>query len=215
MNYCTNYCDGKELLQRHPLRNPPLRRTPKVRFQTPNSVSLFALTELRGESSVSSSHPIICVPKRTHRVFCRTHRVCPKTQWGSVSSLLRNSTLETVFRPFPSQLGQKGPFRGSFCFPPQLWGTEEFVPIGRPQSALKRSDCPGKISPWFTLKMWGLSPSLWDPVWIFQTRFLGRRFSGKSWRATTEGQNRFIIFQNFSHFFRIFPQDFPLQNKGL
>ena len=29
MNYCTNYCDSKELLQRHPLRNPPLFRTPK------------------------------------------------------------------------------------------------------------------------------------------------------------------------------------------
>ena len=28
MNYCTNYCDGKQLLQRHPLRNPPLLRTP-------------------------------------------------------------------------------------------------------------------------------------------------------------------------------------------
>ena len=38
----------------------------------------------------------------TDRVFRRTHRVCPKTQWGSVSSLLRNSTLETVFRPFPT-----------------------------------------------------------------------------------------------------------------
>ena len=42
------------------------------------------------ENSVSSSQPIICVPKWTHRVFRRTHRVCPKTQWGSVSSLLRN-----------------------------------------------------------------------------------------------------------------------------
>ena len=29
MNYCTNYCDSKQLLQRHPLRNPPLLRTPK------------------------------------------------------------------------------------------------------------------------------------------------------------------------------------------
>ena len=29
MNYCTNYCDGKQLLQRHPLQNPPLLRTPK------------------------------------------------------------------------------------------------------------------------------------------------------------------------------------------
>ena len=73
-----------------------------VRFQTPNSVSFLGLTEFWGANSVSSSQPIICVPKRTHRVFRRTHRVCRKTQWGSVSSLLRNSTLKTVFRPFPN-----------------------------------------------------------------------------------------------------------------
>ena len=45
-------------------------------IQTPNSVSFSALTEFRGESLVSSSQPTICVRKRTHRVFCRTHRVC-------------------------------------------------------------------------------------------------------------------------------------------
>ena len=61
----------------------------------------LALTEFHGANSVSSSQPIICVPKRTHRVLLGTHQVCPKTQWGSVSSFLRNSTLETVFRPFP------------------------------------------------------------------------------------------------------------------
>ena len=33
----------------------------KVRFQTPNSVSFFGLTEFRGANSVSSSQPIICV----------------------------------------------------------------------------------------------------------------------------------------------------------
>ena len=32
MSYCTNYCDGKQLLQRHPLRNPPLLRTPNFRL---------------------------------------------------------------------------------------------------------------------------------------------------------------------------------------
>ena len=73
-----------------------------VRFRTPNSVSFLGLTEFRGANSASSSQPIICVPKRTHRVFRRTHRVCPRTQWGSLSSLLRNSTLETVFRLFPT-----------------------------------------------------------------------------------------------------------------
>ena len=54
--------------------------TEKLRFQTPNSVSFLGLTEFRGANSVSSSQPIICVPKRTHRVFRRTHRVCPETQ---------------------------------------------------------------------------------------------------------------------------------------
>ena len=53
---------------------------------------------------MSSSQSMICVQMRTHQVFRRTHRVCPKTQGGSVSSLLRNSTLETVFRPFPIYL---------------------------------------------------------------------------------------------------------------
>ena len=47
---------------------------------TPHSLSFLVLTEFRRENSVSSSRPTICVPKRTHRVFRRTHRVCPKTQ---------------------------------------------------------------------------------------------------------------------------------------
>ena len=38
-----------------------------------------ALTEFRGKSSVSSSQLIIYVPKRSHRVFRRTHRVCCRT----------------------------------------------------------------------------------------------------------------------------------------
>ena len=52
-----------------------------ARFQTPNSVSFSGLNEFWGANSVSSSQPIICVPKRTHRVFRRTHRVCRRTQW--------------------------------------------------------------------------------------------------------------------------------------
>ena len=51
-----------------------------VRFQTLSSVSFSGLTEFRGANSVSSSRPIICVPKRTHRVSRRTHRVCRRTQ---------------------------------------------------------------------------------------------------------------------------------------
>ena len=40
----------------------------------------FCPHRVPGENLVSSSLPIICVLKRTHRVFLRTHRVCPKTQ---------------------------------------------------------------------------------------------------------------------------------------
>ena len=61
-----------------------------VRFQTPNSVSFFGLAEFRGANSVSSSQPIICVPKRTHRVFSQNSPSLPQ---NSVSSLFRNSTL--------------------------------------------------------------------------------------------------------------------------
>ena len=88
------------------------RRIQQFARNRPNTVSgsTVSNTELSeffgahwapGANSVSSSHPIICVPKRTHRVFFLffwAHRVCPKTQWGSVSSLLWNSTLETEFR---------------------------------------------------------------------------------------------------------------------
>ena len=50
----------------------------RARFQTPNSVSFSGLTEFRGASSVSSSQPIICVPKRTHRVFSQNSPSLPQ-----------------------------------------------------------------------------------------------------------------------------------------
>ena len=54
----------------------------KPPFVTPPfaAAQFLALTELCGENSVSSSQPIICVPKRTHQVFRIPHRVCRKTQ---------------------------------------------------------------------------------------------------------------------------------------
>ena len=52
----------------------------RVRFQTPSSVSFLGLTEFRGASSVSSCQPVVCGPKRTHRVSRRTHRACRRTQ---------------------------------------------------------------------------------------------------------------------------------------
>ena len=53
------------------LQNPPSRNP---LFVVPEKPFFFFA------SSVSSSQPVICVPKRTHRGFGRTHRVCPKTQ---------------------------------------------------------------------------------------------------------------------------------------
>ena len=69
-----------------------------ARFQSPSSVSCFGLTELQGVNSVSSFQPLICVPKGTHRDSRRTLRVLLQ---NALSSLFRNSTLATVFHPFP------------------------------------------------------------------------------------------------------------------
>ena len=60
----------------------------RAQFQTPSSVSFLVLTEFRGESSVSSFQPIICVPKQTHRVFRRTHQVCWRTRWVLSSEIV-------------------------------------------------------------------------------------------------------------------------------
>ena len=49
---------------------PYTRNRAEYRYGSNTELSEFlALTEFRGESSVSSSQPIICVPKRTHRVL--------------------------------------------------------------------------------------------------------------------------------------------------
>ena len=84
-----------------------------VRFQTPNSVSFSGLTEFRGANSVSSSQPIICVPKRTHRVFRRTHRVCPKTQWVLSSETVLSKQYSARFLVFrKTKIGVKFLFLG-------------------------------------------------------------------------------------------------------
>ena len=74
----------------------------RVQFQTPSSVSFLPSPSSRGQTQWV---PRSLLSKRTHRVFRRTHRVHHKTQWGSLSSLLRNSTLKTVFSPFPNNSG--------------------------------------------------------------------------------------------------------------
>ena len=73
----------------------------RVRLQTTNSVRFCCPHRALGrELSEFLSAYYLC-----HQVSRRTHRVCPKTQWGAASSLLRSSALETVFRPFPKRGG--------------------------------------------------------------------------------------------------------------
>ena len=78
-----------------------------------------------GERAQWVPFSLVFVCKRELTEFCRrTHRVWPKTQRGSVSSLLRNSTLETLFRPFPIFEGRgwgiyfEGPCSRNFIPPP-------------------------------------------------------------------------------------------------
>ena len=51
-----------------------------VWFRAPNSVSFLALTKFQGDNSVSSSQPLVSVPKQAHRASCRTQGVWYRTQ---------------------------------------------------------------------------------------------------------------------------------------
>ena len=53
--------------------------TLQVRLRSQSSVNVLALTEFWAESSLSSCQPIICVPKQTHWVPCRTNQVWRRT----------------------------------------------------------------------------------------------------------------------------------------
>ena len=74
------------------------RRFRRVRFQTPSSVSFLALSELRGEHSASSSQPNYLCAKANSPSFWQNSPSLPQ---NSVSSLLRNSPIQTAFHPFP------------------------------------------------------------------------------------------------------------------
>ena len=71
--------------------------TGRIRFQI---VSFGVLTKFWEESSVSSFRPMICVPNWTHHFSPQS---CPSLVQNSLGSLCRNSTLKTVFRPFPEK----------------------------------------------------------------------------------------------------------------
>ena len=68
--------------------------------------------------------------------------------------------------PKGANWAKKGPFGAISALPPWLWGAEELVPIGPekapigPEFAPRRPDFAGRISPRFSLKIWGLSPPL-------------------------------------------------------
>ena len=70
-----------------------------VRFQTPNSVSFLVLTEFWGANSVSSFSAYYLCARANSPSFSQNSPSLPQ---NSVSSFFRNSTLETVFRPFPN-----------------------------------------------------------------------------------------------------------------
>ena len=78
MNYCTNYCDGKQLLQRHPLRNPPLLRTPKAHAESTPVFVNHAFGRLKNRRfEANRSHVITrIVPMFGPQGRCRSRRFC-------------------------------------------------------------------------------------------------------------------------------------------
>ena len=110
----------------------------------------------------------------------RTVPVCPGRRpaenvyvyWFFLSGKSKRGLSKGGLRAWPErrQLGQKGRFRGNFCSFPVGVGCGGIGPdrrlfrprqaLKRLQSAPKRPDFPGRISPRFSQKIWGLSPRL-------------------------------------------------------
>ena len=80
------------------------------KIQTPILVSSLALTELHGESSVSSSQPTVCVPKWTHRVFAEL------TEFGAELcefSLPKQCSRYSKYSAYPSADRKRGQRKGA------------------------------------------------------------------------------------------------------
>ena len=116
MTYCTNHCDRKQLLQRHPLRNPPLLRTPPYRPLLIFKLSVEGLGPLivrvRGVLSQGESnmHQIVVT------VSCR---LCPPFPEGEFAVFR--------YRKTPSFYGKSYYFCRIFCVNPHFsapgnWG---------------------------------------------------------------------------------------------
>ena len=93
--------------------------------------------------------------------------------------------------PKGANRAKKGPFgaiSGNFCSSPVAVGCRGIGP-DRPRPALKwrqfapkRPDFPGRMSPRFSLKIWGLSPRLRAPLWIFSPHLFLKKCPEKSSR---------------------------------
>ena len=81
------------------------KRFRRARFQTPSSVSFFGAHRVPGRELSEFLLAYHLCAKANSPSFSQNSPSCHKTQWGSVSYLLRTSTLEIVFRPFPSHKG--------------------------------------------------------------------------------------------------------------
>ena len=68
------------------------------------------------------------------------------------------------------------------------------------QFAPKRPDFPGRISPRFSLKIWGLSPRLWAPLWIFPKNW-------KSGKLTFLGSKSVLLGTNFRGWRRVWGEN--------
>ena len=115
----------------------------RARFRTPNSVSFFGPHQVPGGgNSVSSSQPSICVPKRSHRGFPRTHRVCCRSQWVLSSETVLSKQYSARFlncseklqAAFASKESADQPSRPWQNLSPTSWST--WRPADQPTSRL-------------------------------------------------------------------------------
>ena len=135
MNYCTNYCDSKRLLQRHPLRIPPPSPNSQiVQESRNNSGKCKVLIFLRVWSFHSHALCILCPPTIWRRFLWDSVEIAPFVGGRHIQSMrVKRSDLKkirTLHLPFGSKLLPAVLLLLRIYFPPQSTVTVTVLKFG-------------------------------------------------------------------------------------
>ena len=172
----------------------------RARLQAPNSVSLFALTEFRGESSVSSSQPGLCVQNELTDFFAElTEFAAELSEFSLPKQYSRKSTPPVSYLPFfqdkfDHDKGQKSAISGRRPRWRLSTGVFAFSPVFMCNLVRRAPQNLEKVAKIQWRKSRQILSRLWQTVMVFSVLIFVpfSEVSKRGWRegvATSRAQN--------------------------